>query len=165
MNRLMKFFGLSALFIATNLAVAQPVCPTDDLFQISPETPTLTDPIVLGLGVRNAEGVPISVEIDWEFVGQEANQIVYNAFIQGGGVGVPTIYTLDPLPAGTYQLSVSPYLVRVEEPDFACPPLSIQFTVTGAPSAAVPAPLFSLPGLLLLMGLFGLLGWAALRRH
>lgn len=104
------------------------------------------------------------MQVDWEFVEQVANRIVYNTFVHQGAFGAPpNATTLGSLAAGAYELAISPYILMGEEPNLACPPLSVAFTVAGAPSAAVPAPLFSLPGLLLLMGLFGLLGWTALR--
>ncbi len=167
MNRLMRILGLTLLCGMTDLAIAQlPACPTAELVQVLPKSPTSGDILIFRLHPRSVEGAPIGVQIDWELVGQEANQITYDVFIHQGSVGPPlNATTLDSLPAGTYELAISPYILMGDDPNLACPPLAVPFTVAGAPSAAVPAPRFSLPGLLLLMGLFALLGWTALRRH
>ncbi len=160
MNRLLKLLTAIVLGGLANPAWTQqpPRCPTVEDIVISPEAPTASSRIGLAMSLY-----PGTSSAEWELMQQEPGRLHFDLWIGwGGGVGIPINSTLlDPQSPGNYEILISPYLGF--KPEDVCPLLSIPLTVAGGPSAAVPAPLLSLPGLLLLTSLFGLLGWAALR--
>lgn len=162
MNKLWKLLIPVLCFHMAGLASAQPRCPTPDDIRIEPAQPPLAGSIV---SMRRYQGTnstswgppvqdsPGRISIDLGIVWQ-------------GSFGVPTFSTLiEPLPPGDYHLAISPfYRVPGQDEPVWCPQLVLPITIAGGGGTeATSVPAFSLPGLVLLLGLFGLIGWSALR--